>query len=107
MIAMKPSQSAPKIRPGQRRPYRKGTRRQIRDRIRAVAGLLRLGAHKMEIHRIIKRRFKVAWRQCDRYIAAALMQDKTLTTPSQTERKWLTRARARALGVKKLRRFVW
>ena len=104
---MKQPFSQPQIRPGQRRPYRKGTRRQIRGRIRAVAALIRLGAYKMEIHRSIKRRFKVEWRQCDRYIAAALVQDKTLTTPSETERTWLTRARARALGVKKLRRFVW
>lgn len=64
------------IRPGQRRPYRKGTRRQIRGRIRAMAELPRQGAGKMEIHRIVRKRFNVEWRQCDRYIS------------------WLTRARA-------------
>jgi hypothetical protein len=71
------------IRPGQRRPYRKGTRRQIRGRIRAVAEMLRLGSRKMEIHRIIKRRFKVAWRQCDRYIATARAQETPLASSAE------------------------
>jgi hypothetical protein len=104
---MKPTQSAPKIRPGQRRPYRKGTRRQVCGRIRAVAELLRLGARKMEIHRLIKSRFRVEWRQCDRYIATALTPDILTITPSEMVRTWLTRARARALGLQKVRLNVW
>ncbi len=71
---MKTFQKEPVIRSGQRRPYHKGTHRQIRRRIRVVAELLRLGARKWEIHRIIKKRFAVQWRQCDRYIATARAQ---------------------------------
>jgi hypothetical protein len=61
----------PFTRAGQRVPYAKATRRQIRARIRVITELLRRGIRKIEIHRIVKRRFGVQWRQCDRYIAAA------------------------------------
>ena len=71
-ISKMPAQ--PVIRSGQLRPYLKGNRRQIHRRIIVVADLLRQGARKMEIHRLIKRRFKVEWRQCDRYIATARAQ---------------------------------
>ena len=58
----------PVIRPGQRHPYRKGTRREIDERRGFVARLLASGARKMEIHRAVQTRFGVHWRQCDRYI---------------------------------------
>ena len=104
---MNKNQYQPKIRPYQRRPYRKGTRRQIRGRIRAVAELLCLGARKMEIHRATKIRFRIEWRQCDRYITAALKNGLKGIIPGELQRTWLARARARALGLKKPHQNVW
>ena len=57
------------IRPGQYKPYVKATRRQIDERIGYVARLLRVGRTKTQIHRAVRARFNVEWRQCDRYIA--------------------------------------
>jgi hypothetical protein len=57
------------IRPGQRVPYRKGTQAQIDQRRGFVARMLARGARKMEIHRAVRDKFNVQWRQCDRYIA--------------------------------------
>jgi hypothetical protein len=57
------------IRPGQRHFYRKGTQAQIDQRRGFVARMLASGARKMEIHRAVRQRFNVQWRQCDRYIA--------------------------------------
>ena len=68
---MSDTKKQPVIRAGQCKPYRKGTRPQINKRIREVAKLLRRGTRKMAIHRIMKTRFNVEWRQTDRYIAAA------------------------------------
>ncbi len=59
---------APVIRPGQRRPYIKGTRTQIDQRRGFVARMLANGATKTEIHRAVRENFNVEWRQCDRYI---------------------------------------
>jgi hypothetical protein len=66
---MSDTKKQPIIRPGQRKPYVKGTRQQIDERIAFVAGLLRAGATKTEIHRAIREKFNVAWRQADRYVA--------------------------------------
>lgn len=60
---------SPKIRPGQRKPYIKATRQQIDERRGYVARLLDAGATKTEIHRAVRQRFNIEWRQCDRYIA--------------------------------------
>ena len=57
------------IRPGQRHPYRKGTRQQIDERHGFAARMLGDGATKMQIHRAVRQRFNVQWRQCDRYLA--------------------------------------
>lgn len=59
----------PVIRPGQCVPYRKGSQEQIDQRIGFVARMLDDGATKTEIHRAIRQRFNIEWRQCDRYIA--------------------------------------
>jgi hypothetical protein len=59
----------PTIRPGQYKPYVKATRRQIDERVGFVARLLRAGRTKTQIHRAVKARFGVEWRQCDRYIS--------------------------------------
>jgi len=63
----KPTQ--PIIRPGQRLPYRKGTQAQINERIGFVARLLATGKTKIQIHRATRKKFRVEWRQTDRYIA--------------------------------------
>jgi hypothetical protein len=47
--------------------------------------MLAAGARKMEIHRAVRQRFNVQWRQCDRYIRAV----QTVKTP---QRAWLPRA---------------
>jgi hypothetical protein len=65
------------IRPGQRVPYRKGTQAEIDQRRGFVARMLDIGANKMQIHRLVRDKFNIEWRQCDRYIA------------------WLTRTHAR------------
>jgi hypothetical protein len=66
----------PTIRPGQKRPYVKGTQAQIDQRRGFVARMLDTGATKTQIHRAMRQRFNIQWRQCDRYI------------------KWLARVRA-------------
>jgi hypothetical protein len=57
------------IRPGQRHYYRKGTQREIDERRGFVARMVAQGARKMEIHRAVRQKFNVQWRQCDRYLA--------------------------------------
>ncbi len=59
----------PTIRPGQRKPYVKGTQAQINERVGYVARLLGAGKTKTKIHRAIRKKFAVEWRQTDRYIA--------------------------------------
>ncbi len=63
------TKNPPVIRPGQRKPYVKATRLQIDERRGYVARLLDAGATKTEIHRAVRQRFNIEWRQCDRYIA--------------------------------------
>jgi hypothetical protein len=59
----------PVIRRGQRRPYIKGTLAQIDQRRGFVARMLDAGATKTQIHSAVRQRFKIEWRQCDRYIS--------------------------------------
>ena len=61
----------PVIRPGQRKPYIKATRKQIEQRIGAAAVLSHCGFSKSEIHRVFRGVFGVEWRQTDRYMARA------------------------------------
>jgi hypothetical protein len=65
-------QHPPIIRPGQRQPYTKGNKAQIGRRRAFVRRLLAEGAYKMEIHQAVRERFKIQWRQCDRYIQAVV-----------------------------------
>ena len=58
----------PIIRPGQRKPYTKGTAGQQDTRRGIVARLLANGLTKTAIHRVVRQKFGVEWRQCDRYI---------------------------------------
>ena len=57
------------IRPGQRHFYRKGSQSEIDHRRGFVARMLDAGATKTQIHRAVREKFNVQWRQCDRYIA--------------------------------------
>ena len=57
------------IRPGQRHYYCKGSQGEIDQRRGFVARMLDAGATKTEIHRAVRDKFNVQWRQCDRYIA--------------------------------------
>ena len=59
----------PVIRPGQRKPYIKGTRSQIDERRGFVARMMYNGATKTEIHQAVRERFHVEWRQTDRYLS--------------------------------------
>jgi hypothetical protein len=59
----------PIIRPGQQRPYTKGTQREIDERRGCVARLLACGVPKMTIHRFVKEKFARQWRTADRDIA--------------------------------------
>lgn len=68
---MKNLKQEPIIRPGQRKPYRKGTRLQILERISYIACLIRGRNSKTTIHRAMKAKYNVEWRQCDRYMARA------------------------------------
>jgi hypothetical protein len=57
----------PNIRPGH--PYVKGTRQQIDERRGFVARMMKDDATKTEIHRAVREKFGVEWRQTDRYIS--------------------------------------
>jgi hypothetical protein len=60
----------PIIRPGQRTPYVKGTKQQIQERIEYLARLIARDNTKGGIHRAMKEKFGIGWRQCERYRAA-------------------------------------
>jgi hypothetical protein len=67
------------IRPGQRKPYLKATRQQIDQRRGFVARMLHAGKTKLQIHRAVREKFNVEWRQCDRDISW-LTRPRTLAT---------------------------
>ncbi|MGB7768659.1 MAG: hypothetical protein WBN22_07375 [Verrucomicrobiia bacterium] len=66
---MRDTKKPPIIRPGQRKSYVKATRQQTDERRGFVARMLRAGKTKSQIHRAVREKFGVEWRQCDRYIA--------------------------------------
>ncbi len=72
------------IRPGQNHFYRKGTQAQIDERIGYVSRLLRAGKTKTEIHRAVRDKFKIQWRQCNRYIAFVTRTTDTTDTGTDT-----------------------
>ena len=76
-------ENQPIIRPGQRKPYIKATREQIDERIGYVARLLRAGRTKTQIHRAVRARFNIEWRQCDRYIAWLTRDETPLKTAAE------------------------
>ena len=57
------------IRPGQRHFYRKGSQSEIDQRRGFVARMLDAGETKTQIHRAVRDKFNIQWRQTDRYIA--------------------------------------
>ena len=75
----------PVIRPGQRKPYVKATRQQINERLGFVARWLRAGRTKFQIHRAVREKYGVEWRQCDRYISW-LTHPRTLASITSSNR---------------------
>ena len=65
---MKKNQYQLTIRPGQRVPYRKGSRQEILKRRKLVAQMIILKAKKMIMHQIIMLHFNRQWRTTDRDI---------------------------------------
>jgi predicted membrane-bound mannosyltransferase len=65
----------PIIRPGQRKPYRKATRKEVRQRLNAAAALEYWYHEKSEIHWFFQFVFGVESRQTDRYIARARIRE--------------------------------
>jgi hypothetical protein len=59
------------IRPGQRKPYTKATRKEVRQRLNAAAALEYWYYEKSEIYWFFQFVFGVESRQTDRYIAHA------------------------------------
>jgi hypothetical protein len=59
------------IRTGQRKPYVKATHMQIEQRTEAAAVLCFCGFSKSKIRRVFKKKYRVKWRQTDRYMARA------------------------------------
>ena len=58
----------PIIRPGQRNPYRKGTKAQIAERIGYCVQLVALGLTKTQIVRAVRNHYGVQYRQIFRYL---------------------------------------
>ena len=65
----------PIIRPGQRKPYRKATRKEVRQRLNAAAALEYWYHEKSEIHWFFQFVFGVESRQADRYISHARVRE--------------------------------
>ena len=61
----------PIIRPGQRKPYAKATRKEIGQRLKAAAALEYWGFEKSDLYWFFQHVFGVESRQTDRYIAHA------------------------------------
>ncbi len=59
----------PITRPGQFHAYHKGTQAQIDQRRGFIARMMRAGKTKSQIHRAVREKFGIEWRQCDRAIA--------------------------------------
>ena len=67
-IRMTTTPKPPKIRPGQRVPYQKGTQARIDERRGYVMRLMARGVPKTLIHAVIKVAFHRQWRTVDRDI---------------------------------------
>ena len=61
----------PIIRPGQRKPYTKATRKEVLQRLKAAALLEYWGYEKSEILWFFQEVFGLEWRQAGRYFARA------------------------------------
>jgi len=59
------------IRPGQCKPYVKATRKEIQQRLKAVAVLEDSGWETSSIRWFFQEVFEIEWRQAQRYIAYA------------------------------------
>ena len=61
----------PTVRKGQHKPYVKGTRKEVWQRLKAAAALEHWFSEKSEIHWFFQFVFGIESRQTDRYIARA------------------------------------
>ena len=61
----------PIIRPGQSKPYVKATRKEVRQRLKAVVVLEDSGWETSSIRWFFQEVFEIEWRQAQRYIAHA------------------------------------
>ena len=61
----------PVIRSGQTKPYVKGTRREIEQRLKAAAFLVSLEWERRDLECFFLEVFGLEWRQADRYLAHA------------------------------------
>ena len=68
------------IRRGQKHFYRKGSQSEIDQRRGYVARMLAAGKTKTQIHRAVREKFKICWRQTDRYLAFVSGSCKVKTT---------------------------
>jgi hypothetical protein len=68
---MRNENKQPIVRPGQRKPYVKATRKEVRQRLNAAAALEYWYYEKSEIHWFFQFVFGVESRQTDRYLARA------------------------------------
>jgi hypothetical protein len=78
----------PVIRRGQRVPYRKGTQAQIDERVGYCVRLLAFDLTKTQIHRAVRKRFNIQYRQAARYLDLIYRGGKLVD-------RWHARARAR------------
>jgi hypothetical protein len=65
------SKKHPIIRRGQRKPYVKATRKEVQQRLKAVAALDDSGWETSSIRWFLQEVFGIGWRQADRYITHA------------------------------------
>jgi hypothetical protein len=75
MNTMRRKNAHPIIRPGQRKPYTKATRREIEQRRKAAALFDYWGWEKSDILWFFQEVFGVEWRQAGRYLRHARTRD--------------------------------
>lgn len=80
------------VRPGQRKPFRKATARQIQERIEFVADLIVKEKTRCEIHRAVRRKYDIEYLNCDLiYVKRARewLRDRCAITAAQAKSKGL------------------
>ena len=83
----------PVIRPGQKRPFIKGTAAEVQERIESVAQMLVRQATRGEIHKHVSDKWNKTWRAADTYIgrAKSFLRKQAQMTPEE--------GRAQGIGI--------